>query len=148
MGGSSCSLAGRSLNSDDLAGLQCATNRYPVNPSYEGFLDGYAGFNCSQISGWAWNADWPNESVYVNILDGSTLQAVVHANFYRADLFSAGKGNGIHGFVTGVPQAFKNGQWHTVRARFSGTGGELTLSPRNETPTQAPPPGTSWPRLP
>jgi len=132
MGGASCKVDGRTLHSDDRAGLQCLSNRYPFNPAYDGYLDGYAGFNCSQISGWAWNANRGNDSIYVNILDGSTLKAVFPADQYRSDLVAAGKGNGYHGFIYTVPSALKNGQWHTIYTRFSGGAeGNLTLSPRN-----------------
>jgi hypothetical protein len=131
MGLAACTTAGRTLHSDDRAALQCATNRYPLSPAYDGVFDGYAGFNCTQVSGWAWNADWPNDPVYVEIRDGSTLKSVVAADQYRADLFAAGKGDGEHGFLYTVPTAFKNGQWHAIHAQLSGTGGELTSSPRN-----------------
>lgn len=132
MGGSSCKVEGRTLSTDDRTALQCSTNRYPFNPAYEGFFDGYAGFNCTQISGWAWNSNRGNDSIYVNILDGSTLRGVVQANQYRADLVSAGKGNGYHGFIYTAPSTVKNGQWHTISTRFSGgTESDLIWSPRN-----------------
>jgi Domain of unknown function (DUF4082) len=132
MGGASCKVDGRTLHSDDRAGLQCLTNRYPFNPAYEGFFDGYAGFNCTQISGWAYNANRANDPIYVNILDGSTLRGVILADQYRADLAAAGKGNGYHGFIYPVPSSMKNGQWHTISTRFSGgTESNLTWSPRN-----------------
>ena len=132
MGGSSCKLGGRTLHADDRAALQCSTSRYPFNPVYEGFFDGVPAFNCSQISGWAWNANRGNDPVYVNILDGSTLKTVVLADQYRADLAAAGKGNGSHGFSYTVPTSLKNGQWHTISTRFSGgTESPLTSSPRN-----------------
>src|SRR5215213_796925 len=132
MGGASCKVEGRTLHSDDRAGLQCLTNRFPFSPSYQGFFDGYAGFNCTQISGWGYNANRANDPIYVNVLDGSTLRSVVLADQYRADLVAAGKGNGYHGFTYTVPSTMKNGQWHTVSTRFSGgTESDLTLSPRN-----------------
>jgi Domain of unknown function (DUF4082) len=131
MGLAGCTPAGQTLHSDDRAALQCATDRYPLGPAYDGVFDGYAGFNCTQVSGWAWNADWPNEPAYVNIRDGSTLKTVIPADQYRADLFAAGKGDGEHGFIYPVPSAFKDGQWHSIHAQFSGTGSELTSSPRS-----------------
>jgi hypothetical protein len=131
MGGASCKVDGRTLNSDDTAALQCLTNRYPVSPDYEGFLDGYAGFNCTQISGWGWNSDRPNDPIYIHVVDGSTRRAAIPADQCRADLVSAGKGNGCHGFIYTVPGTMKNGQWHTVHTLFSGNDGELTWSPRN-----------------
>jgi hypothetical protein len=130
MGAASCKVDGRTPNADDRAGLQCATNRYPFSPAYEGFFDGYAGFNCSQVSGWAWNGDWPDQPVYVEVRDGSTLKAVVAADQLRADLVAAGKGNGRHGFIYTIPSSLKNGKWHTLHTQLSGTGDELVWSPR------------------
>ena len=132
MGGASCTVDGRSLSSDDRAALQCSTNRYPFNPSYEGYFDGNAGFSCSQISGWAWNANRGTTPVYVNLVDNSTQRAVILADQYRTDLYAAGKGNGYHGFTYTVPSSMKDGQWHTINTRFSGgTGSDLTWSPRS-----------------
>lgn len=128
MGGASCKVDGRTLNSDDLAALQCLTNRYPVSPDYEGYFETY---NCTQISGWAWNSDRPNDPVYIHVVDGSTRRAAVLANQYRSDLQAAGKGNGSHAFTYTIPGTMKNGQWHTVHTLFSGNDGELTWSPRN-----------------
>ncbi|HEV7670144.1 MAG TPA: DUF4082 domain-containing protein [Thermoanaerobaculia bacterium] len=144
MGGASCKFEGRSPSSDDLDGLLCSTRRYPLSPDYEGYFDG--ALNCSQVSGWLWNSDRPNEPFYVNIVDGSSLKSVVLADQYRADLQAAGKGNGVHGFSYTIPSSMKNGNKHTIHMKTSGTGDELTWSPRDlycdvtlmeVTPTQA-----------
>jgi len=129
MGDASCKVEGRSLNMDDRAGLNCTRHRYPLNPSYEGVFDGSPVFNCSQVSGWAWNSNHGGDPVYVNILDGSTLKGVVAASQFRGDLLN--KGNGFHGFTFTLPSGFRDGQWHSVSARFSGgTEAELTSSPK------------------
>lgn len=118
MGGASCKVAGRTLNSDDQAGLQCSTNRYPLDPFYEGSFNFVP--NCTQIAGWAQNADRPNDPAYVNIVDGSTLKAVVPADRIGDS------------FTYTIPFAMKNGQWHTIHTRFSGgTEAELDGSPRD-----------------
>jgi hypothetical protein len=128
MGGASCSQAGRSLHDDDRAGLQCATHRYPPGPAYEGFFETA---NCRTISGWAWNADWPNDPVYLELRKNSSLVNVLLANLYRTDLQAAGKGNGMHAFTLATPFEFKSGQWHSIGARYTGgNGSDLTWSPR------------------
>ena len=71
-----------------------------VPPTYEGYLDTS---DCQSISGWAWDQNQPNVSISVDILsDGSPL-ATVPASTFRADLVSAGKGNGVHGFGMATP---------------------------------------------
>jgi hypothetical protein len=120
MGAQSCSVAGRSLSSDDIAALLCSEDRYPMAPSYEGY---HEVASCSAISGWAWNANRPNRPSYVEIRDGSTLVDVVPADLYRSDLAAAGKGNGVHAFS--IPSDFNDGERHTIYTRFSGTGANL-----------------------
>jgi hypothetical protein len=127
MGAVSCSIDGRSLESDDQAALLCSDNRYPQMPSYEGYDEVT---NCQAISGWAWNSNRPNLSAYVDILNGSQILQNVEANGFRSDLYYAGKGNGAHGYSIATPDPLKDGLLHTVSARFSGTGADLTWSPR------------------
>ncbi|HWM93536.1 MAG TPA: DUF4082 domain-containing protein [Thermoanaerobaculia bacterium] len=128
MGGSSCNTAGRSLATDDLNGLQCVTNRYPVGPAYEGYLETA---NCRTISGWVWNSDSPNDPVYLELKRNSTLYDIVLADQYRADLFAAGKGDGEHGFSRNTAVAFKTGTWQTVSLKYTGgTNGDISGSPK------------------
>jgi hypothetical protein len=127
MGAASCSADGRSLESDDQAALVCSDNRYPQNPSYDGYDEVT---NCQSISGWAWNANRPNLSAYVDILDGSQVILDLEAGYFRSDLLYAGKGNGAHGYSVATPGQLKDGQLHSVSARFSGTGADLHWSPR------------------
>jgi hypothetical protein len=96
--------------------------------SYEGYFDG---LHCSAISGWAWDRIRPNTSINVDIRDGATLLATVPANIFRQDILNAGKGNGYHAFGYTTPASVKNGQWHTISTRYSGTATELTWSPAN-----------------
>lgn len=124
MGGQSCSVAGRSLETDDINAAKCIEERYPVSPSYEGYLETA---NCRSISGWAWNANRPNQPMYVLLKDGSQTDDVLLANIYRADLQAAGKGNGQHAFS--ITPGYNDGQWHTIHTQFSGNGNELTWSP-------------------
>lgn len=104
------------------------TDALSTTPSYEGYFDGV---RCSAISGWAWDRIRPNTSINVDIRDGATLLATVPANVYRQDLFDSGKGNGYHAFGYTPPASVRNGQWHTISTRFSGTGTDLSWSPAN-----------------
>jgi hypothetical protein len=97
-------------------------------PVYQGFHDGA---DCSQIWGWAWDANLPNTPINVDIYDGSTLITTVAANLFRQDLLNAGKGNGFHAFVYNVPASLKNGQVHSISVKFSGTNTLLSSSPRS-----------------
>lgn len=96
--------------------------------SYEGYFDGV---RCSAVSGWAWDRIRPNTSINVDIRDGATLLTTVPANVYRQDLFDAGKGNGYHAFGYTPPASVRNGQWHSISVRYSGTATDLSLSPAN-----------------
>jgi reprolysin-like metallo-peptidase family M12B len=107
-----------------------------TTPSYQGFLDA-AG--CGIITGWAWDANLPNTIINVDIYDGATLISSTPANLSREDLVNAGIGNGFHGFSFTVPQSLKDGQTHTIRARFAGTVTELINSPRTINCSGAPP---------
>lgn len=96
---------------------------------YEGFLDAAT---CYQISGWAWDTAKPNDAIYVNLFyDGSSLNKIasIPAGDYRADLETAGKGNGKHAFGYYMPEKLKDGYVHTIHAQFSGTTTNLWNSP-------------------
>ena len=113
------------LRQDDINGIRFV---YPgATTAYQGFMDA-AG--CGIISGWAWDANQPNATINVDILDGSTLIATVPANLYREDIRNAGIGNGFHGFSFTTPASLKNGVSHSIRTRFGGTATDLSMSPR------------------
>ena len=105
-------------------------------PIYQGFHDG-AG--CNTISGWAWDANDPNNPINVDIYDGATLTATVPAIQFRPDLATAGIGNGFHGFSFTVPASMKDGQTHSVRVKFPGTSTDLGNTPRTISCTGAQP---------
>lgn len=70
----------------------------------QGTIGGYLdGVTTSQIYGWAYNTSMPNDPIDVHVYvskDGTNYMVNgVSANIYRADLASAGFGNGYHGFA-------------------------------------------------
>jgi hypothetical protein len=103
------------------------------NPhAYEGFHDAA---DCTQIYGWAWDANQPNTPINVDIhIDGHPFVDIqAPANQFRQDLLNAGKGNGVHGFSFPTPNSLKNGMPHTIRITFSGTNTDLQLTPKTIT---------------
>ena len=94
--------------------------------------DGYQdGADCNQVWGWAWDRNFPNTPVNVDIYDGSSAIALnVPANVFRQDLLNANKGNGYHAFAYNLPPSVRDGQMHYINVRFAGTNNYLNSSPR------------------
>jgi hypothetical protein len=84
MGGTSTVVVGSPLT------LTCSS------PSFAGYFDSA---DCTQLAGWAWDANQPNAPLNVDIYDNGTLLAAIPAANFRQDLDNAGKGNGDHGFL-------------------------------------------------
>src|SRR5215471_5362452 len=99
-------------------------------PVDQGFLDVAT---CSQIGGWAWDANQPNTAINVDIYDGNTLIATTAANLFRQDLLNAGIGNGNHAFNVTTPSSVVDGNPHTISAKFAGTSTSLSTSPKTVT---------------
>src|SRR5690349_4414639 len=95
-----------------------------LGQSYNGYLD-TSWSNCGSLIGWAWDANQPNTPINLDLFDGSTLIETIAANVYRADLVSAGIGNGYHGFSYNTPPSLKNGQNHSIHVKVAGTAFEL-----------------------
>lgn len=123
MGARACTTGGRTLRGDDAAALKCSENRYPVNPNYQGAFE-RAG--CRTMTGWAWNTNQSYQQSYVEVmedfLDGraSILRGVAWANLRRSDV--GGLPDPYHGFSLETPAALRDGRWHLVSTRYSGTG--------------------------
>jgi hypothetical protein len=96
-----------------------------TNPNYQGNHDPA---NCNTISGYAWDTNDDNNIVNVAIyVDGAFFVVI------PAQQVSQGIGNGYHGFIFTIPASLKNGQQHSILARFSGTSTAMTNSPRTIT---------------
>jgi hypothetical protein len=98
--------------------------------------------DCTTISGWAWDGNTPNTSIFVDVIfDNNPFVSIrAPANQFRQDLLDAGYGNGNHGFSFPTPASLKNGQPHTVRIVFAGTTTNLTNTPKTITCAANPPP--------
>ena len=86
--------------------------------SYVGWFD-HAG--CDVLSGWAADKSHLNQSISVDILDGSTLVSSILATASRADVGGVLGDNGSHGFSVPTPAALKDGKPHSVQIRYSGS---------------------------
>jgi hypothetical protein len=82
------------------------------------------------LGGWAWDKTQPNAAIKVEIYDGTTLLVTVTAEGFRADLQSAGKGDGKHAFNYALPQTLRDGQSHIISVRYAGTSSDLPGSPK------------------
>lgn len=92
--------------------------------NHQGYLDVAT---TSSVGGWCWNGvDDTACKVTIKIYKGSTLvkTVTVTADIYRADLKTAGKGNGYHGYSTTVDfNAFGSGTY-TVKV-YAPNGTQL-----------------------
>lgn len=82
------------------------------------------------ISGWAWNPLDPEESVVVDIYDGSDLLIRVRAERFREDLRNAGIGTGKYGFFVPNPSALLPLARHRVAVKRAVDGVDLPGSPQ------------------
>ena len=95
--------------------------------AYEGTLELT---NCDTLRGWVWNKDQPDVTVDVDIYVDGALVGTARANRDRADLVDAGKGNGRHGFVWGLPTIPNGSKPHEIRVRPAGTHVDLSGTPQ------------------
>ncbi|MEK7190455.1 MAG: hypothetical protein AAB661_01680, partial [Patescibacteria group bacterium] len=99
----------------------------PPAASATGVLDAA---NCSSIGGWAWDPDFPNDPSLVSIYKDNTLYDTIEASNLRGDL----PGNHKHSFTVSTPEAWKDGQDHTINVYALDLNGdgrqELTRSPK------------------
>jgi hypothetical protein len=117
-----------------IAGTQNALTGAPQSLTCPNSLDGYHDTaTCSLIEGWAWDSTLPNTPISVDIYDGQALLMTVPANLYRADLVSAGKGNGYHGFSVPTPASVKTNSPHTITIQVAGTTRGLRATPKTVT---------------
>jgi hypothetical protein len=85
---------------------------------------------CLVVNGWAWDPGVPHEAIAVDIYDGDRRLATVPAYWFRWDLADAAIGTGRHAYFYMPPADLKDGRTHMIRARRSGSGIELTGSPK------------------
>jgi hypothetical protein len=95
-------------------------------PDLRGFLDRASR---ARVSGWAWDAQRPDEPVALEVLDNGEVIARVLANRYRADLATAGIGRGFHSFDLAIPGGLSPLTRHVIAVRTAAEGAMLAHSP-------------------
>jgi len=93
---------------------------------FEGNVDLLQGM---EVIGWAWNANQPDEAVYLDLLIDGQLGSRILADKYREDLKKKNFGTCRHGFSIILPDRLKDNRVHTVRFRVSSSDFELKGSP-------------------
>ncbi len=88
--------------------------------------------NCTQISGWAWDAGQPDTPVTVLTYDNDQLLGTALAGIKRGDLLGE-FGNGAHGFTQPLPPSVRNGGIHTLRLVVAIHDAPIYGSPRTLT---------------
>ena len=83
-----------------------------------------------QISGWVWNPLKPDETVIIEIFDGSELLMRIPANIFRKDVRGAGIGTGKYGFFVANPSVLLPFARHKISIRRAADGVDLPGSPR------------------
>jgi len=97
----------------------------PPNPAYDGVLDRA---DCGFIRGEALDQNSPDEPIYVDIYDGTTLLATRLANLSLPHLVGTESEN--HGFLLITPSSLKDGRIHQISVKFGGTFIDLTATPQ------------------
>jgi hypothetical protein len=99
----------------------------PASGSSDGFHDGG---DCSGTTGWAWDPAHPDAPIVLDVWSGDTRLGTVTANWFRWDLWTAGKGNGQHGFRFLFPTQMALQTGRVVTVTFAGTLRTLRGGPR------------------
>jgi len=94
-------------------------------PSFQGSLDPV---NCTQISGYAWDANSDLSTINVAIYLDGNFQVVVPAQ--QVYQHTPPIGDGYHGFIFAVPASWKGNVPHSVSVKISGTNTFLSNSPQ------------------
>lgn len=81
------------------------------------------------LAGWAWDPSTPDDSIEVEILDGTTRLAVVKADRVRPDLVKFGSGGCRYGFRIALGRTLLPLARHTLTVRRMTDGVELAKSP-------------------
>jgi len=89
------------------ANKTCTATFISTQQKADGFIDSA---NCSTMRGWAWDPDFKNDAISVNIYDNGVFFSTIPAGDHREDL----PGNHKHAFTIPTPDAFKTGTNHTI----------------------------------
>jgi hypothetical protein len=85
------------------------------------------------FTGLAWDKNFPNTAVTVEVVEGTTVYATAVADIYRESLKTAGIGTGNYVFKIPLPAALKDGNAHQLGIRVKGSTALITGSPLSVT---------------
>ena len=91
-------------------------------PKIKGYVDK---IEDGHVVGWAMDENSPLLALCLRVVVASRTVGVIYADQYRADLYSAGFGDGCHGFSYKLPSFLFTGETHTVQIVENETGIEL-----------------------
>ncbi len=88
-----------------------------ATPAQANFAGTFEDVNCSEITGWAWDQNYPNAALTLELVEGTTVHATFTANKFRQDLKNAGTGTGNYGFSLPLPINLRDGNAHELSVR-------------------------------
>jgi hypothetical protein len=100
--------------------------RVPGSADYGGNVDIA---NYTEIAGWAWAKNQPDEHLTIDVYDGDTVLGTAVADKFRQDLLKRNIGDGKHGFSFKTPASLRDGQQHPIQIRPAGTNINLLQEP-------------------
>ena len=109
---------------------------YRVTPTHRAMVPGPADYggnidiaNYTEIAGWAWSREQPDERLTIDVYDGDTVLGTAVADKFRPDLLKRNIGDGKHGFSFKTPASLRDGQRHAIQIRPAGTNINLLQEP-------------------
>ncbi|MCE6992607.1 T9SS C-terminal target domain-containing protein, partial [Dyadobacter sp. CY323] len=106
---------------DSPKSVTCVANQYAGR---------FNGADCSFILGWAWDKNFPDTAVTVEVYEGNMVYATAVANIYREDVKVSGIGTGNYGFKIATPASLRDGKAHSLSVRVKGSTTVLLDSPK------------------
>jgi hypothetical protein len=108
------------------------------NAAEEVRFEGYHDSTDDQwVVGWVWDANHPDRTINVQILEGEELIDTISADAFRYDLLQAGKGNGRHSFRYRIPERLMDETPHSIRVKVADSDFDLYSTPK-EMPAASP----------
>ncbi|GAB3338004.1 hypothetical protein GCM10027299_49700 [Larkinella ripae] len=101
-----------------------------VTGNFEGYLDKV---ECGTMRGWVWDRDRPNTPVVLEFYADGQRIGTTEADSYRADLKSAGKGDGNHAYSFTTPAGMKDGKTREISAKVLNSEYTLKWAPKELT---------------
>ena len=115
---------------EELATVSQRLDIISATPAADGFVDGGT---CEGVTGWAWDPSEPDSPLALDLWTGDEKLGTVTANWFRRDLYAAGKGNGAHAFRFTFPEPLPPETGRVISVTFAGRSQQLRGSPARVT---------------